>query len=50
LFLQFNKIELTASDEQVVQAIEALAAGRMTEEELTSFFEAHSKSIKRSAG
>jgi death on curing protein len=45
LFLHFHNAELTATDEQVVHMIEALAAGRISEKELVSFFEAHCKSI-----
>jgi death-on-curing protein len=45
LFLLLHNAELTATDEQVVETIEALAAGRISEEELTAFFEAHSKRI-----
>ncbi len=45
LFLHLHNTELTATDEQVVETIEALAAGRTSEEELTSFFKAHTRSI-----
>ena len=45
LFLHLHNTELTATDEQVVETIEALAAGRISEKELTSFFEAHTRSI-----
>lgn len=43
LFLNLHNTELTATDEQVVQTFEALDAGRISEEELISFFEAQSK-------
>jgi death on curing protein len=45
LFLHLHNTELTATDEQVVETMEALAAGRISEGELTSFFEAHTTSI-----
>jgi death-on-curing protein len=45
LFLHLHNTELTATDEQVVETIEAVAAGRISEEELTSFFEAHTGPI-----
>jgi death-on-curing protein len=44
LFLHLHNADLTATDEQVVHMIEALAAGRIAEEEAASFFEAHCKS------
>jgi len=45
LFLHLHNSELTATDQQVVETIEAVAAGRISEEELTSFFETHTRSI-----
>ena len=41
LFLNLHNAQLTATDAQVVEAIEGVAAGRISEEELISFFEAH---------
>jgi len=40
-FLVLNGFELTASDAELVVAILALAAGDLTEEELTDWFRAH---------
>jgi hypothetical protein len=37
--------EFTATDAQVVETIEDVAAGRISEEKLISFLEAHTKSI-----
>jgi len=45
LFLNLHNSEFTATDEQVVETIEGVAAGRISEEQLISFFEAHTKSI-----
>jgi len=41
LFLNLHNAELRATDAQVVATIEGVAAGRISEEELVSFFEAH---------
>jgi death-on-curing protein len=41
LFLNLHNIELKATDAQVVETIEGVAAGRISEDELTSFFVAH---------
>jgi len=41
LYLNLHNAQLTATDAQVVEAIEGVAAGRISEEELISFFEAH---------
>jgi hypothetical protein len=35
--------QFTATDAQVVEIVEGVAAGRISEEELTSFFEAHTQ-------
>ena len=43
LFLNLHNAQLTATDAQVVETIEGMAAGRISEEELISFFEAHTQ-------
>ncbi|MBV9875865.1 MAG: type II toxin-antitoxin system death-on-curing family toxin [Verrucomicrobia bacterium] len=43
LFLNLHNAQLTATDAQVVETIEGVAAGRISEEELISFFEAHTQ-------
>jgi death-on-curing protein len=47
LFLNLHNSEFTATDAQVVETIEDVAAGRISEEKLISFFAAHTKSINR---
>jgi death on curing protein len=41
LFLNLHNAELRATDAQVVETIEGVAAGRISEEELNSLFAAH---------
>jgi death on curing protein len=43
LFLNLQNAQLTATDAQVVETIEGVAAGRVSEEELIPFFEAHTR-------
>ena len=43
LFLNLHNAQLTATDAQVVETIEGVAAWRISEEELISFFEAHTQ-------
>ena len=43
LFLNLHNAELRATDAQVVETIEGVAGGMISEEELISFFEAHTR-------
>ena len=43
LFLNLHNIELRPTDAQIVETIAGVAAGRISEEELISFFEAHTQ-------
>jgi death on curing protein len=45
LFLSLHDTELTATDAQIVETFEAVAAGDMTEEELSCFIVANSRSL-----
>jgi death-on-curing protein len=45
LFLGLNGVELTASDAECVRTFLALAAGDLTEEELTEWIAAHATAI-----
>ena len=47
LFLELNGLELTASDAQCVTALLALAAGDLTEEQLTEWIEGHTAPVAR---
>jgi death-on-curing protein len=42
-FLDLNGVELTATNREALQAMLAVAAGEMTEAELTDWIEAHSR-------
>ena len=45
VFLALQGAELSATDQEIFQTFDSLAAGKISEEELTSFFAAHCRSM-----